>query len=95
MLVVRPGNRFKEHKQPKYNKYTSLISNRARILEEALQDDLITVTITRGFARGGASTSARKKYVKAIQSVNIVSICPRSHMPPITFRDEDFLAIDL
>jgi len=38
--------------------------------------------------------SARKKYVRAIQSVNAVSVCPRRHMPPITFRDDDFQAID-
>jgi len=38
--------------------------------------------------------SARKKYVRAIQSVNAVTVCPRRHMPPITFRDDDFQAID-
>ena len=37
---------------------------------------------------------ARKKYVRAIQSVNVVSTCPRRHMPPITFCDDDFQAID-
>ena len=42
----------------------------------------------------GAIMSARKKYVRAIQSVNAVSVCPRRHMPPITFRDDDFQAID-
>jgi len=38
--------------------------------------------------------SARKKYVRAIQSVNVVSVCPRRHMPPIAFRYDDFQAIN-
>jgi len=38
--------------------------------------------------------SARKKYVRAIQNVNVVSTCPWRHMPPITFCDDDFQAID-
>jgi len=38
--------------------------------------------------------STIKKYVWPIQSVNVVSTCPRRHMPPITFRNEDFQAID-
>ncbi|XP_027922692.1 uncharacterized protein LOC114180581 [Vigna unguiculata] len=50
--------------------------------------------ILGGFTRGGATTSTRKKYVRAIQSVNVVTVCPRRHMPPITFRDDDFQAID-
>ena len=50
--------------------------------------------ILGGFVGGGATTSARKKYVQAIQSVNAVTVCPRQHMPPITFRDDDFQAID-
>ena len=37
---------------------------------------------------------ARKKYVRAIQSVNVVYTCPRQHMPHITFCDDDFQAID-
>jgi len=50
--------------------------------------------ILGGFAGGGATTSTRKKYVREIQSVNAVTVCPRWHMPPITFRDDDFQAID-
>jgi len=50
--------------------------------------------ISGGFAGGGATTSARMKNVRAIQSVNAVIVCPRRHMPPITFRDDDFQAID-
>ena len=50
--------------------------------------------ILGGFVGGGATTSARMKNVRAIQSVNAVIVCPRRHMPPITFRDDDFQAID-
>jgi len=202
VLAPRPDSRFKDSRQPKYNRYTPLVSNRVRILEEALNADLITIPqrvptppnadttkhcqyhqnyghtmedcfalkdkieeliqaghlrrfvkreeggfsskeerkgryeerpqrtsryqemreegtrrrvepeeddeqdvrekplrgvinyISGGFAGGGATTSARKKYVRAIQSVNAVTVCPRRHMPPITFRDDDFQAID-
>jgi len=48
--------------------------------------------ISGGFAGGGATTSARKKYVRAIQSVNAVTVCSKRHMLPITFRDDDFQA---
>jgi len=41
MLAPRLGNRFKDSRQPKYIKYTPLMSNRAKILEEALNADLI------------------------------------------------------
>jgi len=47
-----------------------------------------------GFARGGSPVSARKTYVRAIQSLNVVSTHPMRHMPPITFWDEDFQVID-
>ena len=202
MLAPRSGHRFKDSRQLKYSRYTPLVSNRARILEEALNTDLITAPrrvptppnanttkhcwyhrnyghttedcftlkdkieeliqaghlrrfvkreggrfsfrgerekrygeqprrtsgyreregegtrrraepkkddkrdkrerplrgvinyILGGFAGGGATTSTRKKYVREIQSVNAVTVCPRWHMPPITFRDDDFQAID-
>ncbi|XP_027932895.1 uncharacterized protein LOC114188521 [Vigna unguiculata] len=41
-LAPRSGHRFKDSRQPKYRRYTPLVSNRARILEEALNTDLIT-----------------------------------------------------
>ena len=193
MLASRSSHRFKDSRQPKYNKYTPHVSNRARILEEALNTDLITAPrrvptplnadttkhcryhrnyghimencftlknkieeliqaghlrrfvkwegggfssrgerekryeeqqrrtsgyreregegtrrrvepkkdderdtrerplrgvinyILGGFVGGGATRSARKKYVQAIQSVHAVTVCPRRHMPPITF----------
>jgi len=42
--TCRPGSRFREQRQPKYHRYTPLISNRARILEEALNADLISMS---------------------------------------------------
>jgi len=41
VLAPRPDSRFKDSRQPKYNRYTPLMSNRARILDEALNADLI------------------------------------------------------
>jgi len=43
VLVPWLDNRFKDSRQPKYNKYTPLVSNRARILEYALNADLIAI----------------------------------------------------
>jgi len=202
VLTQRPDSRFKDSRQPKYNRYTPLVSNKARILEEALNADLIATPqrvptppnadttkhyryhrnyghttedcftlkdkieepiqvgylrrfvkreergfssteeregryekrprrtlgyqerqeegtrrrvepekddeqdvrekplrgvinyISGGFAGGRATMSARKKYVRAIQNVNVVSTCPWRHMPPITFCDDDFQAIN-
>ena len=42
MLAPRPSNRFKDSRQPIYSRNTPLMSYRARILEEALNTDLIT-----------------------------------------------------
>jgi len=41
VLAPRRDSKFKDSRQPKYNRYAHLISNRARILEEALNADLI------------------------------------------------------
>jgi len=41
VLAPRPDSRFKDSRQPKYNRYIPLVSNRVRILEEALNADLI------------------------------------------------------
>ncbi|XP_014491816.1 uncharacterized protein LOC106754319 [Vigna radiata var. radiata] len=51
-------------------------------------------TISGGFAGGGPSTSARKRHVRALRSVNSVQ-ATRKSMPPITFTDDDFHAPDL
>ncbi|XP_068461695.1 uncharacterized protein [Phaseolus vulgaris] len=49
--------------------------------------------IAGGFADGGCSNSARKKHLRAIQFVH-TSTQRRPHIPPITFTDDDFTAID-
>lgn len=51
-------------------------------------------TISGGFTGGGPSASARKRHVRALQSVNNVQKVKKS-MPPINFIDEDFHAPDL
>ena len=45
-------------------------------------------------AGGGCSNSARKKHLRAIQSVHSASTHRRPHIPPITFTDDDFTTID-
>lgn len=49
-------------------------------------------TIEGGFGGGGASSSSRRRYLRRIRTVNTVT--PALGMPPITFTDEDFKAID-
>ncbi|XP_068483297.1 uncharacterized protein [Phaseolus vulgaris] len=49
--------------------------------------------IAGGFAGGGCSNSARKKHLRDIQSAHATTR-RRPHIPPITFTDEDFTAID-
>ncbi|XP_068477362.1 uncharacterized protein [Phaseolus vulgaris] len=49
--------------------------------------------IAGGFAGGGCSNSARKKHLRDIQSAHVTTR-RRPHIPPITFTDDDFTAID-
>ncbi|XP_068473732.1 uncharacterized protein [Phaseolus vulgaris] len=49
--------------------------------------------IAGGFAGGGCSNSARKKHLRDIQSAHATTR-RRPHIPPITFTDEDYIAID-
>ncbi|XP_014506386.1 uncharacterized protein LOC106766145 [Vigna radiata var. radiata] len=51
-------------------------------------------TISRGFARGGASSSARKRHLRNLQSVHNVSHHSLT-MPDIAFTNADFHAPDL
>lgn len=51
-------------------------------------------TISGGFAGGGSTSSARRRYVKAIQSVNSVSGKPSKTTPPIMFTNDDFRGVD-
>ena len=50
--------------------------------------------IAVGFAGGGCSNSARKKHLRAIQFVHSTSTHKHPHIPPISFTDDDFTAID-
>ncbi|XP_020203101.1 uncharacterized protein LOC109788714 [Cajanus cajan] len=51
-------------------------------------------TIAGGFAGGGATSSARRRHLRAIRSVNAVTRARSVHMPPITFIDKDFQGVD-
>ncbi|XP_020220974.1 uncharacterized protein LOC109803701 [Cajanus cajan] len=51
-------------------------------------------TIVGGFAGGGSSSSARKRHLRAIKSVNAIGRASPIRMPPIMFTDRDFHGID-
>nr|KYP56478.1 hypothetical protein KK1_002719 [Cajanus cajan] len=51
-------------------------------------------TIAGGFAGGGSTSSARKRHLRAIRSVNNVDRQPPRRLPIITFTDADFQGID-
>ncbi|XP_052734126.1 uncharacterized protein LOC128196669 [Vigna angularis] len=65
--------------------------SRSRSRERPLRGHINT--ISGGLAGGGSSSSARKRHVRALQSVHLVDQ-PRRTMPDITFSDEDFHAPD-
>ena len=50
--------------------------------------------IASGFTAGGCSNSVRKKHLMAIQFVHSTSTHRQPHIPPITFTDNDFTAIN-
>ena len=81
------GNERKEYRAPAYER------DEQRDAQEKPLRGVINY-IAGGFAGRGSTASARKKYVRAIQSVNAVLIYPRRRMPPITFRDDDFHVLD-
>ena len=45
-------------------------------------------------AGGGSSASARKKHLRVVQAVNVITIPIRRRMPPITFTNAYFKGID-
>jgi len=52
-------------------------------------------TISSGFASGGSTSSARKKHLRYIQSINhITHSHHRRRMPSIIFTDDDFHGLD-
>jgi len=52
-------------------------------------------TISGGFASGGSTSSARKRHLRHIQSINhITHSHHRRRMPPIIFTDDDFHGLD-
>ncbi|XP_020218783.1 uncharacterized protein LOC109802006 [Cajanus cajan] len=51
-------------------------------------------TIAGGFAGGGSSSSARKRHLRAIKSVNSIGRATAIRMPPITFTDQYFQGVD-
>ncbi|XP_020203945.1 uncharacterized protein LOC109789412 [Cajanus cajan] len=51
-------------------------------------------TIAGGFAGGGSTSSAQKRHLRAVRSVNHVEQRPSRRMSAITFTDKDFQGID-
>ncbi|XP_020205721.1 uncharacterized protein LOC109790885 [Cajanus cajan] len=60
---------------------------------ERNQPKRVINTIAGGFAGGGSTSSARRRHLRAIKSVNAVGRAT-IHMPPITFTDRDFKGVD-
>ena len=61
MLAPRSSHRFKDSRQPKYNRYTPHVSNRANIHEKALNIDLITA-LRRVLTPPNADTTKHCRY---------------------------------
>ncbi|XP_022641616.1 uncharacterized protein LOC111242478 [Vigna radiata var. radiata] len=76
--------------QPRYEKRRS--RSRSRSKDRPIRGRINT--ISGGFARGGPSSSTKKRHFRALRPVNNVRTTKKS-MPPITFSDEDFHAPDL
>ncbi|XP_017438202.1 uncharacterized protein LOC108344250 [Vigna angularis] len=103
------GQKYRDGpKGARYERYTPLNTPRVRVLEEALNADLIRFVKEERKVRsppkraraersdereGGSSASARKRNLRELKSVHRVDVRKRS-MPPITFTDEDFHAPD-
>jgi len=71
--------------------------DRSRERSPARREDFgktIVNTIFEGFGGGGASNSARRRHLRAIKSVHLISRRVRRSMPDIIFTDRDFRAID-
>jgi len=51
-------------------------------------------TISGGFGGGGPSHLARKRHMRAIKSMHMISRQPKRSMPDIIFTDQDFKNID-
>jgi len=51
-------------------------------------------TIAGGFAGGGITSTARKRHLRIVQSVNAISRPLAKKMPPITFTNADFKGVD-
>ena len=61
MLAPRSSHRFKDSRQPNYNRYTPHVSNRANIHEKALNIDLITA-LRRVLTPPNADTTKHCRY---------------------------------
>ncbi|XP_017408417.1 uncharacterized protein LOC108321235 [Vigna angularis] len=83
----RPRNNRAERPRSERRRSRSRSRSRERPLRGHIN------TISGGFAGGGSSSSARKRHVRALQSVHLVDK-PRRTMSPITFSDDDFHAPD-
>nr|KYP37144.1 hypothetical protein KK1_041682 [Cajanus cajan] len=50
-------------------------------------------TIAGGFARGGTSSSARRRHLRSINCVHSTTSAPHQSSPPISFSDEDYAGV--
>nr|KYP47653.1 Transposon Ty3-G Gag-Pol polyprotein [Cajanus cajan] len=87
------------HRQDRYDKTSDRV-RRERSRSRERKDDSapshrrVINTIAGGFAGGGTTSSAQKRHLRAIRSVNTVHRQSSRRLPAITFTDADFKGID-
>ncbi|KAG5046805.1 hypothetical protein JHK86_016211 [Glycine max] len=64
-------------------------------IEEKVEEPRRVVnTIAEGFARGGSTSTARKKHLHNVRFVSLVAMRNRVYMLDITFTGADFKGLD-
>ncbi|XP_020207064.1 uncharacterized protein LOC109792094 [Cajanus cajan] len=87
----RRGNR---DRAPRRNRSRERSRSQDRNQGDRNQPRRVINTIAGGFAGGRSSSSARKRHLRAIKSVNTIDRAAVIHMPPITFTEQDFQGVD-
>ncbi|XP_020201880.1 uncharacterized protein LOC109787735 [Cajanus cajan] len=85
-----PSQRDRRHR----SRSTERRDHSRSVREDNSRPRKIINTIAGGFAGGGSTSSARKRHLRAVRSINSVNQSRTSKMPPITFSDRDFRGVD-
>ncbi|XP_020227232.1 uncharacterized protein LOC109808591 [Cajanus cajan] len=103
-FVDRPGSSQSRSYQPRYQDWCGQDSSdrprreqsrsRERKDDSAPSHRRVINTIAGGFAGGGTTSSAQKRHLRAVRSINAIDRQPSRRLPTITFTDADFQGID-